>query len=121
MSAITAGEAYVQISVDDEELKEGLRNVSDVIVKAARDVQAIESKLSPTVKVEGAEETRRDLKSILETLEESQEKIQEFKGKIVDFSQSLVSSFGGVLSSFAKTGDELDTVSYTHLTLPTKA
>lgn len=108
MSAITAGEAYVQISVDDEELKEGLRNVSDVIVKAARDVQAIESKLSPTVKVEGAEETRRDLKSILETLEESQEKIQEFKGKIVDFSQSLVSSFGGVLSSFAKTGDELD-------------
>lgn len=108
MSAITAGEAYVQISVDDEELKEGLRNVSDVIVKAARAVQAIESNLSPTVKVEGAEDARRDLKSILETLEKSQEKIQEFKGKIVDFSQSLVSSFGGVLSSFAKTGDELD-------------
>lgn len=108
MSAITAGEAYVQISVDDEELKEGLRNVSDIIAKAARDVQAVEPKLSPTVKVEGTEEARRDLKSILETLEESQGKILEIKTKIANFSASVVDSFGGMLSSFAKVGDDLD-------------
>ncbi len=108
MSSITAGEAFVKISVDDESLKEGLRNVSNEIAKAARNVQAVESKLSPKLKVEGAEETKDALRSTEERMDSFRKKVQEAKEKIIDFSRSTVSALGNMLTAFAKTGDDLD-------------
>lgn len=113
-NAITAGEAYVKVSVDCKELVQGLQEASTKIKEAAREVSAAAPDLSPTIKIDPA-----PAKAALTELRESVQKTaQEGKrlsdyfvvtaGDVAHFIQGAV---GALTAALGATGDKFDKMS----------
>lgn len=100
MSAITAGEAYVEVTCKTDDAKAQITDFSIAIATAAYNIQASEKDLSPNINTS--------------PIDDAKKKVEEYKEAAKKVGAACESLFGKVFkitSSFAQTGDVFDKAS----------
>ncbi len=109
---ISAGEAYVTVSVNDIELKKGLQDVSAKISEAATKVAAAEPSLSPKIELQGWEGIKNSLKDVRDELEKTAKSGKDLKDRIVITTGDIYNALTGITRKFTASlggiGDQFD-------------
>lgn len=113
-NAITAGEAYVKVSVDCKELVQGLQEASTKIKEAAREVSATAPELSPQIKIDPApaKAALTELRAAVQETAQDGKKLSDIfvitAGDVAHFIQGAA---GALSASLGAVGDKFDKMS----------
>ena len=111
---IKAGEAYVLVTCDNNNLKNGLQEVVRSVDEAAREISAKEKELSPTVKID-PEPVKKAIDEALEKARDAANAGSNLWGRFVitagDAAKAVGNALKYVSSALGETGDAFEKAS----------
>ena len=112
MSRISAGEAYVSISVDNKNLLAGLREAGQKIQETSRTFSAASSSLNPSLNVGGADAFRSALREVRREAEQTANAAKKLSDRFVITAGDVWHAFSGMARGLSSllggVGDQFD-------------
>ena len=112
MSRISAGEAYVSISVDNKNLLAGLREAGQKIQETSRTFSAARSSLNPSLNVGGADAFRSALREVRREAEQTATAAKKLSDRFVITAGDVWHAFSGMARGLSSllggVGDQFD-------------
>jgi len=112
MSRISAGEAYVSVSVENKSLLSGLNEASQKIRESARTFSASSSALNPTLSLKGSDAFAASLREVRREAEQTANAAKKLSDRFVITAGDIYNAFRGLASTLSNLlggiGDEFD-------------
>ena len=112
MSRISAGEAFVSVSVDNKNLLSGLKEASARIQETTRTFNASKSALNPNLSISNADAFRASLREVRREAEQTANVARKLSDRFVITAGDIYHAFRGVASTLTNLlggmGDEFD-------------
>lgn len=112
MSRISAGEAYVSVSVENKSLLSGLNEASQKIRESARTFSASSSALNPTLSLKGSDAFAASLREVRREAEQTANAAKKLSDRFVITAGDIYNAFRGLASTLSNLlggiGDDFD-------------
>ena len=112
MSRISAGEAFVSVSVDNKNLLSGLKEASARIQETTRTFNASKSALNPNLSISGADAFRASLREVRREAEQTANAARKLSDRFVITAGDIYHAFRGAAATLTNllggVGDEFD-------------
>ena len=112
MSRISAGEAYVSVSVENKSLLSGLNEASQKIRESARTFSASSSALNPTLSLKGSDAFAASLREVRREAEQTANAAKKLSDRVVITAGDIYNAFRGLAGTLSNLlggiGDEFD-------------
>ena len=99
MSRISAGEAYVSVSVENKSLLSGLNEASQKIRESARTFSASSSALNPTLSLKGSDAFAASLREVRREAEQTASAAKKLSDRFVITAGDIYNAFRGLAST----------------------